>query len=141
MQNDCLDQINSLIWEAYVKSVNCDAEGRYKYICCYVHRRLRSFVWENRSFYIQRDSSVKHKLESHRMDLDKTAPSGQDDQGMKELYETLYSCCLDNIDQRIVEMRTQFYKNEEIISQLDLSPATFYRRLHDIVERFKDALL
>lgn len=141
MQNDCLDQINSLIWEAYVKSVNCDAEGRYKYICFYVHRRLRSFVWKNRSFYIQRDSSVKHKLESRRMDLDKTAPSGQDDQGMKELYETLYSCCLDNIDQCIVEMRTQFYKNEEIISQLDLSSATFYRRLHDIVERFKDALL
>lgn len=142
MINDYLDQINSLIWEAYVASSSiCDAEGRLKYICYYVHRRLRSFVWANRSFYIKRSSCTRHNLESHQMDLNSVTPESQDDNGLKELYETLITCCRDTIDKRIVEMRTQRYNNQEIISVLRLSEIDFYRRLRRIITRFKDALL
>lgn len=141
MRLDCANQINSLIWEAYVKFPDNNLDGKFNYICRYVFLSLRKFAWYNRSFVINQTSCARHNLESHRMDLNSIAPVSQDDFTLKELYDTLLGCCSDTIDQTIVAMRTQRYLNEEIISTLNLTEYEYFKRLRNIVRKFKDALL
>lgn len=128
---DCINQLNSLIWEAYCKRPQ-DVENLDGYIVKTVFYTLRAFVERNSGIYVPRYSNLKDSF--HRIDYhDFLSPNGIDTSN-----ELLEQCCRDNTDRDILVLRYQGYTISEVVEKLGISRDTYKRRIKRIKRRIHE---
>lgn len=137
MRDDLKNQINSLVWEAYVASLAAPHQSNLDgFINTYVFYRLKDFAWHNRSLVIPRATNLRKQMESRSVGLDLTE-QGHETHSLIDIKDTLSKCIVDSVDQEIVDLLTQGYPRLEIISQLGISEIEYKNRVQVIRRKFR----